>query len=113
MTHAYPDREATIALLTDWQKHHAAMDRLFKGFAMYIGLEVEGPMFETVYGLFDAYTGTLAVEVGDFGEWLNWYCSETDMGKRSKAVEIHGKTRRIKTLAQLCTLIIQSRREIP
>jgi hypothetical protein len=49
MTHAYPDREATIALLTDWQTHHAAMDRLFKGFAMYVGLEVEGPMFETVY----------------------------------------------------------------
>ncbi len=109
----HPDRENTLALLTDWKKHHVAVEKLMDGAAAYIGIEPEGPMHDTVWSLFNAYTDTLAVEIGDYFEWLNWYCSETDMGKRSKAVEIHGKTRRIKTLAQLCTLIIQSRREIP
>lgn len=113
MTRTYPDKANTLALLGDWQKHHAAVDRLFKGSAMYIGLDTGGPMFETVWDLFQAYTDTLAVEIGDYFDWLDWYCSETDMGKRSRTVVIKGKDRRIKTLAQLCTVIIQQRGEIP
>ena len=109
MNHAYPDREATIALLTDWQKHHAAMDRLFKGFAMYVGLEVEGPMFETVYSLFAAYTVTLAVEVGDLGGWLEWYFSENDMGARKMQAGYDGQLIAIESLGDLCRLIEISR----
>lgn len=109
MNHAYPDREATIALLTDWQKHHAAMDRLFKGFAMYIGLEVEGPMFETVYSLFIAYTVTLAVEVGDLGGWLEWYFSENNMGAGKMQAGYDGQLIAIESLGDLCRLIEISR----
>ena len=109
MTRTYPDREATIALLTDWQKHHAAMDRLFKGFAMYVGLEVEGPMFETVYSLFIAYTVTLAVEVGDLGGWLEWHFSENDMGAGKMQAGYDGQLIAIESLGDLCRLIEISR----
>lgn len=113
MNNEYPNRENTISLLAEWRKHHAAVEKLMDGAVTYIGIEPEGPMHDTVWRLFDAYTGSIAVEVGDYFEWLDWYCSETNMGKRSKEVQVNGKTKRIKTLAQLCTLIIQHRREIP
>lgn len=113
MNHAYPDRENTLALLGDWQKHHAAVEKLMDGIESSMGLAFEGPMFKTVWSLFNAYTATLAVEIGDYHEWLEWYCSETNMGKRSMQVEINGKTSRIKTLANLCTLIISERGKNP
>lgn len=67
----HPDRENTLALLTDWKKHHVAVEKLMDGAAAYIGIEPEGPMHDTVWSLFNAYTDTLAVEIGDYFEWLN------------------------------------------
>lgn len=107
----YPDKEHTIALLTDWQAHHAAVEKLMDGMTESpVGLDPNGALFLTVWNLFDAYTSTLAVEVGDFDDWLQWYQSETDMGKRSKAAGFDGKLRKIKTLENLFWLIEESRK---
>lgn len=113
MTTKYPDKENTMALLGDWQKHHTAVQKLMHGVEATIGIDPYGPMHETVWGLFDAYTFAIAVEVGDYFEWLEWYISETDMGKRGKAIPVNGKPRRIKTLAQLCAVIIDERKRVP
>lgn len=78
----YPDRENTLALLTDWQKHHAAVQKLMDGIEESIGLDPNAPLFDTVWRLFDAYTAAIAVEVGDFGEWMKWYQAENEMGAR-------------------------------
>ena len=105
----YPDHANTLALLGDWQKHHTAMDRLFKGSAMYIGLDPNGPMFETVWALFDAYTSTLSVEVGDFDGWLEWYYIENDMGANEMQAGYDKQLIAIQSLDDLYRLIELSR----
>lgn len=102
---SYPDRENTLTLLGDWQRHHAAVEKMMTGIKQHMGLDIDGAMFVTVWAVFGAYTDTLAVEVGDFEEWLDWYRFETEMGKRSKAVVVDGKSKRIKTLVDLCRVI--------
>jgi len=109
----YPDRENTMTLLDDWQKHHAAVTRMMDGINVHMGLDPDGVMFVTVWAVFGAYTDTLAVEIGDYFEWLDWYRFETDMGKRSKAVVINGTTKRVKTLTQLCAVILDERKRKP
>lgn len=99
-----------MALLGDWQKHHAAVEKLMGGIEDAIGLDPNGPMFGTVWKLFDAYTGTLSVEVGDFGGWLEWFQTENDMGASGGHAGYDGKTRKIKTLASLFWLIEESRK---
>lgn len=110
---AYPDRENTMTLLTEWARHHAAVEKLMDGITETIGLDPNGPMFDTVWRLFDAYTGTLAVEVGDFCGWLEWYRDECEMGTKSMEAGYDGKTKRIKTLAHLYGLIAESRKRRP
>lgn len=105
----YPDKEHTLSLLGDWAKHHTAVETLMDGIEASIGLDPNGPMFDTVWGLFDAYTATLAAEIGDLDDWLGWYHYETDMGKRSKQVIVGKKTMQVKTLAQLAELIVSQR----
>lgn len=109
MTRAYPDRENTIALLTDWQKHHAAVEELMDGIEGTIGLDPNAPMFNTVWKLFDAYTGTLSVEVGDYEGWLEWFYSENEMGAGKKQAGYDGQLIAIESLDDLCRLIEISR----
>lgn len=105
----YPDKEHTLSLLGDWAKHHTAVETLMDGIEASIGLDQDGPMFVTVWGLFGAYTDTLATEIGDLDEWLYWYRYATHMGKRSKQVIVSKKTMQVKTLAQLAELIVSQR----
>ena len=105
----YPDKEHTLSLLGDWAKHHTAVETLMDGIEASVGLDLNGPMFGTVWGLFDAYTATLATEIGDLSNWLDWYHYETNMGKRSKQVIVSKKTMQVKTLAQLAELIVSQR----
>ncbi len=109
----YPDKEATLALLADWQKHHAAVETMMAGIKRHMGLDQDGKMFVTVWAVFGAYTDALAVEIGDYFEWLDWYRFETDMGKRSKKCIVNGKSKRVKTLSELCAVIIDERKRIP
>ncbi len=109
----YPDKENTLSLLGDWQKHYTAVSRLMDGVEATIGIDQHGPMHKTVWRLFEAYTSTLAIEIGDYFEWLDWYESETDMGKLSHKCIVNGKTKRVKTLAQLCAVIMDERNRIP
>ena len=105
----YPDLENTLALLGDWKKHHDAVEKLMQGIETSIGLDIDGPLFETVWRLFDAYTCALAVEVGDMGEWMPWYQGENDMGAGKRHAGYDDKTKPIKTLKDLCWLIEISR----
>lgn len=102
---SYPDRENTLTLLGEWARHHTAVTKMMDGIKASMGVDPDGVMFVTVWALFGEYTSTLAVEVGDFEGCLDWYRFETDMGKRSKAVVIDGKSKRIKTLVDLCRVV--------
>ena len=106
----YPDKASTIARLTEWKNHRNAIDRLFVGVEKSIGLQVEGPLHNTVWELFDAYTTVLADQVGDFGDWLNWYMNENDMGKKAMAAGYDGHSQPVETLNHLHRLIVESRK---
>ena len=105
----YPDKENTLALLSDWAKHCAAVEALMAGVESSIGLDPNGPMFDTVWKLFDAYTGTLSVEVGDFCGWLEWYQADNDMGAGKKEAGYDGQLIAIASLEDLYLLIEISR----
>jgi hypothetical protein len=106
----HPDRENTLTLLGDWQKHHAVVEKMMNSIKTSIGLDPEGPMFDAVWKLFDAYTGALTVEIGDASGWMEWYQLENDMGAKGMAAGYDGKLRKIKTLAHLYSLIAESRK---
>lgn len=106
---SYTDRENTLSLLGDWAKHYAAVEALMAGVKSSIGLDPNGPMFDTVWKLFDAYTGTLSVEVGDFDGWLEWYQAENDMGAGKKSAGYDGQFIAIASLEDLYLLIEISR----
>lgn len=107
MTH--PDRENTLTLLGNWQAHHAALEKMLDGITASIGLDINGPMFATVWALFDAYTGALAAEVGDSGNWLEWFQSENGMGAKGMAAGYDKKVKPIKNLNDLWRLIEEGR----
>ena len=110
---SHPDRENTMTLLTEWKQHHAAIEKLMDGIKQHMGLDPDGTMFVTVWALFGAYTDTLAVEVGDYCGWLDWYRFETEMGAKNMSAGYDGKTKRVKTLANLYGLIAESRKRKP
>ena len=104
------DREDTLSLLREWTKHHQALQSLMDGIQATIGLNPDGPMFDTVWKVFDAYTNTLSVEVGDYGGWLEWHCVENDMGAKALTAGYDKKLRKIKTLVDLARLVEESRK---
>lgn len=108
----HPDRENSMTLLGDWQRHHAATQKLMNGIKTSMGMDPNGPLFNTVWGLFEAYTDTLSVELGDFGGWLEWFYLENDMGTKGMHAGYDSKTKPIKTLAHLYSLIAESRKRL-
>lgn len=107
---AYPDKKHSLALLKDWKAHHAAVEKLMNGIDFSMGLDANGPLFDTVWKLFDAYTDTLSAELGDYSNtWLQWFCHDNDMGRNGLEAGYNGKIKPIKTLADLHKLIVEGR----
>lgn len=106
-------RDDTLVLLREWKKHHDALDSLMDGIQATIGLNPDGPMFDTVWKVFDAYTGTLAVEVCDFDGWLEWFILENDMGGKALQAGFDNKMRKIATLEDLQWLLAESQERMP
>ena len=109
----YPDKENTLSLLGDWARHHASVEKMMDGIKAHMGLDPDGVMFVTVWAVFGAYTDALAVEVGDYYGWLDWYRFEAEMGKKNMSAGYDGTVKRIKTLAHLYWLIEESRKRKP
>ena len=102
------DRENTLVLLREWKQHHDAVAKLLGSLEATIGLNYSGPLFETVWKLFDAYTATLAVEVSDFDGWLEWFILENYMGGKALQAGFDNKMRKISTLEDLQWLLAES-----
>ena len=105
----YPDQAATLQILGQWQAQHDRVTSLMHGVNTALGLLPEGPLFETVWGLWSQYTQTIAVLISDGGDWLEWYFLENDMGDKGMQAGYDGTMRDIDTLEDLYWLIAQSR----
>lgn len=105
----YPGKTKAVALLMQWQVQHHKLEKLMDGVRESIGLDIEGPMVDTVWKLFDAYTEALAHQVGDHGRWLHWFHGDNDMGGSGHEAGYDGQLKPIKTLGDLYDLIVESR----
>ena len=106
----YPDKKTTLVLLAEWVAHHDKIDKMMDGIKASIGLDPDGPLFDSVWGMFDSYTNALAAQIGDAADWLSWFYMENEMGAKGHAAGYDGKPRKIKTLADLYRLIAESRK---
>lgn len=99
------DNATAVALLTAWKARHDALTKLMDSITTVLGLEVESPLHEAMWGTFDDYTKTLASLLGDESGWLGWYQSENEMGTKGMAAGYDGNLAPIKTLDELLGLI--------
>lgn len=102
-------KPAALALLTAWKARHDTLGKLMGGITNVLGLEVESPLFEMMWGTFDDYTKTLAALLGDHSEWMGWFQSENEMGAKGMAAGYDGNLTPVKTLDELLDLIAISR----
>ena len=94
-------QDEKIALLAEWQASIEASNRRIKPIAEALGLAVESPIHQAVWGLQNAYTKAVGRLVGDGGDWLGWYASENDFGRKHMEAGPNAATRHISTLADL------------
>ena len=81
-------KDKAIGLLQRWQDSYNSLEAAYEPLTKAFGATYEGELPDAVWGMFDAYTNTLAHALGDTEDWLGWYCFETDMGKKDMRVFI-------------------------
>lgn len=90
-----------LALLAEWQARIETANHLIEPVTEVLGLSVESPIHTAVWSLQTVYTQAVAKLVGDPGEWLDWYATENDFGRKAGDGGPSGATRPIATLADL------------
>lgn len=100
-----------IAELTTWRDRIVESDEAIENLLEPLMLSPESPLYQTFWSLQGAYTTSVAKIVGDSDEWLPWFWSENEMGKRGhEACPGTGyPMRKIKTIADLAQLIEESK----
>lgn len=106
----YPDKPTTLAMLVAWKDRHDSVEKMMDGIKEVMGLEIGGPLFETVWGVYGAYEAMLGAFIGDHGEWLEWYQAENEMGARGMEAGYDGNLNPVKTLDDLWRLIEEARK---
>lgn len=107
---AMPDRPTVaqiLPLLQAWAEHHAALSAQMDALAKPLGT-IDGPLFDAVWRMWDAYTDQLAHRIGDTGDWLQWYCHDNAMGAKGLEVSSYTRTIKVRTLRQLARVILDS-----
>lgn len=94
-----------IQLLAEWQARIQTADRLIEPVAEVLGLSPESPIHVAVWSLQNAYTRAVAQLVGDKAEWLDWYASENDFGRKAIGAGPVGAKRPIASLDDLIWVI--------
>ena len=107
----YPIKPEALAMLKKWQSRHDETEQMMDGIQECIGLDPNGPLFNAVWAMFDAYTESLGVALGDgLNGWLPWFYMENDMGRNGFDAGYDGKTKPIKTIEHLYALILEGRK---
>lgn len=99
-----------LPLLQAWKRRHAELDAAMTMLSAPFGGSFDGPVFDAVWSTWNDYTQALSRIVGDDEDWLGWYESECDMGRKPKAVHsLGGRVIRVRTLQQLARVIVSNR----
>ena len=90
-----------LAILREWAVQMEAADLLIDPIADALKLTPESPIHTAICGLQTAYTNAVGKLVGDKADWLDWYASENDFGRKHLDAGPTGSTRPISTLDDL------------
>lgn len=98
-----------VKTLKAWQQVQTAADAGIEPYYALFGC-MDAPIVESFYRLAAAHTEVVARLVGNVDGWLNWYQYDNVMGAMAyEASTPKGKIRKVRTLAHLADLIIESR----
>ena len=98
-----------VKILTAWQQAQNYADAGIEPFYKLLGCNPDAPVMDAFYRLAAAHTEVVAQLVGDVDGWMTWFQHENDMGARAfEASPPNGKSRKVRTLAHLASLIIES-----
>ena len=81
-------KDEAFGFLQRWQDSYNNLEAAYEPLTKAFGATYEGELPDAVWGMFDAYTELLAGILGDTQDWLQWYCFETEMGKKNMRVFI-------------------------
>lgn len=102
-----------MALLKEWEEQFHVVDEAWASLEkLFRGLDTESAISRAMWKTFEKYTEAQAARLEgepseDNENWLSWYCWENDMGQNEypAKVGIWKKSRKIRSLADLCKLI--------
>ena len=100
-----------LPILTEWRDTIQHAERELDAVLAPLILIPESPLFEIQQRLMDAFTASVAAQVGDQDEWMSWYRFDNDWGKKAfECAPPGGKPRKVRTLRNLARLIVESNR---
>lgn len=93
-----------LKALRVWEQVTKAVDKQLSDLEMLFGF-TESPFLDAIFRMQSEYTESVAKNVGDTSDWLNWYQAENDMGAKGYDAGFGEDMREIKTLEDLLWLI--------
>ena len=101
-------KKERMAFLREWEAQFRLIDEAWTSLEkLFRGLDCDFRIGKAMWDTFSKYTKAMSSQIGDSGEWLDWYCWENDMGLRMMEAKAAAwkKMRKIVNLEVLCRLI--------
>lgn len=81
---------------------YTALSESFEAMKQHAGADIESPLWQRVFGMFDRYKDQVGESVnGDASDWLSWFIFDNECGANGLKVVINGVSREIKTMDDL------------
>lgn len=93
-----------LEMLQEWQKTITATDSQISALRAVLGMS-DCALYESIRQMQCRYTESVARNVGDKSEWLEWFWLENEMGARGHEAGVDDDMRKIKTLDDLLWLV--------
>ena len=71
-----------VAKLENLQKSYDELERIFDGIRQAMGLDIDGPLHDAVWRLFDISIDEIAENIGVDLESLRWFAMDNDFGRK-------------------------------
>lgn len=104
-----PDAAAMLPLLVQWRHQHDAIEAVLGALAGAVGRVPETPLFDALWGTFDAYTSVLAERLGDDRNWLRWYAEDCRMGGQPHTAYLGARAIQVVALEDLARFLVDWR----
>lgn len=91
-----------VKRLQAWADRQRKLQAQYEALRALTGADPDCALLAPVWSVWSAYTVAVSELVGDKEEWLQWYETECDMGRKPKeVVSWGGRTIKVRTLRQL------------